>query len=41
MSTEDQESFQSSSKCWICDKLVDVGDHPLGGDWCKGKCYTK
>ena len=19
-------------KCWICDKLVDAGDHPLGGD---------
>ena len=32
MFAEDEERFQSSSKCWICDKLVDAGDHTLGGD---------
>ena len=26
MSAEDEELFQLSSKCWICDKLFDVGD---------------
>ena len=26
MSTKDEERFQSSNKCWICDKLFDVGD---------------
>ena len=23
---EDEEKFQLSNKCWICDKLFDVGD---------------
>ena len=26
MSSEDEERFQSSNKCWIRDKLFDVGD---------------
>ena len=26
MSTEDEERFQSSNKCWICNKLFDVQD---------------
>ena len=26
MSAEDEERFQSSNICWICDKLFDVGD---------------
>ena len=26
MSTKDEERFQASNKCWICDKLFDVGD---------------
>ena len=27
MSAEDEERFQSSNKCWICDKLFVVGDN--------------
>ena len=26
MSAEDEESFQLNNKCWICNKLVDVGN---------------
>ena len=26
MSTEEEERFQFSNNCWICDKLFDVGD---------------
>ena len=26
MSAEDEERFQLSNICWICDKLLDVGD---------------
>ena len=26
MSPEDEKIFQLSNKCWICDKLFDVGD---------------
>ena len=29
MSAEDEERFQSSSKCWVCDKLFDVGDNKV------------
>ena len=29
MSVEDEERFQSSNKCWICDKLFDVGDNKV------------
>ena len=29
MSVEDKESFQSSNKCWICDKLFDVADNKV------------
>ena len=29
MSTKDEERFQSSNKCWICDKLFDVGDYKV------------
>ena len=27
MSAEDQERFQSSNECWICNKMFDVGDN--------------
>ena len=27
MSEKDEQIFQSSNKCWICDKLFDVGDN--------------
>ena len=27
MSAEDEERFQLINKCWICDKLFDVGDN--------------
>ena len=26
MPAEDEERFQLSNKCWICEKLFDVGD---------------
>ena len=26
MSAEEEERFQLSKSCWICDKLFDVGD---------------
>ena len=26
MSTEEKERFQLANRCWICDKLYDVGD---------------
>ena len=26
MSAENEERFQSSNRCWICDKLFNVGD---------------
>ena len=29
MFAEDEERFPSSNKCWICDKLFDVGDNKL------------
>ena len=29
MSEEDKQRFQSSNKCWICDKLFDVGDNEV------------
>ena len=29
MSTEDERRFQSSNKCWICNKLFDVGDNKV------------
>ena len=29
MSPEDEETFQLSNKCWICDKLFDVGDDKI------------
>ena len=29
MSTEDEEKFQSSNRCWICDKLFDVEDNKV------------
>ena len=39
MPTEDEERFQSSNKCWIWDKVFDVGDHKVR-DHCHmtGKC---
>ena len=29
MSAKDEERFQSSNKCWICDKLIDLGDNKV------------
>ena len=29
MSAEDEERFQLSNKCWICDKLFDAGDNKV------------
>ena len=29
MSEKDKQIFQSSNKCWICDKLFDVGDNKV------------
>ena len=29
MFAEDEERFQSSTMCWICDKLFDVGDNKV------------
>ena len=39
MSAEDEEKFQSSNKCWICNKLFDVADNKVR-DHCylTGKC---
>ena len=33
-SAEDEERFQSSNKCWICDKLFDVGDNKVRDHCC-------
>ena len=35
MSPEEEEKFQLSNSCWICDKLFDVGD-----DKVKDHCHT-
>ena len=29
MSEKDEQIFQCSNKCWICDKLCDVGDNKV------------
>ena len=29
MSAGDEQRFQSSNKCWICDKLFDAGDNKV------------
>ena len=29
MSTEEEEKFQSSNSCWICDKLFDLRDEKV------------
>ena len=29
MSEKDEQIFQSSYKCWICDKLLDAGDNKV------------
>ena len=29
MSEEDEKRFQSSNKCWICNKLFDAGDNEV------------
>ena len=31
MSEKDEQIFQSSNKCWICDKLFDAGDNEVRG----------
>ena len=33
MSAENEERFESSNKCWICDKLFAVGDNNVR-DYC-------
>ena len=33
MSAEEEERFELSNKCWICDKLFDVGDDKVR-DYC-------
>ena len=35
MSAEDEERFQLSNICWICDKLFNVGD-----DKVRDHCHT-
>ena len=35
MSAEDEQTFQSSSRCWICGKLFNVGDNKI-----KGHCHV-
>ena len=35
MSAEDEQRFQSSHKCWICDKLFDVEDNKV-----RDHCYV-
>ena len=32
MSEKDEQRFQSSNKCWMCDKLFDVGDNKVRDD---------
>ena len=44
MSEKDEQIFQSSNKCWICDKLVDVGDNKVRDHChitgqCRGSAY--
>ena len=34
MSAEEEERFQSSNSCWICDKLFDVGDDKIRDHCC-------
>ena len=29
MSEKDEQIFQSSNNCWICNKLFDVGDNKV------------
>ena len=29
MSQKDTKRYQSSSKCWICDQLLDVGNNRI------------
>ena len=29
MPKRDEQTFQSSNKCWICDKIFDVGDNKV------------
>ena len=31
LSEEDDKRFQSSNRCWICNKLLDVGDNKVRG----------
>ena len=35
MSAEDEQRFQSSHNCWICDKLFDVEDNKV-----RDHCYV-
>ena len=34
MSSKEEERFQLSNSCWICDKLFDIGDYK-GIDHCR------
>ena len=36
MSAEDKERLRGSNKCWICDKLFDVGD-----DQVRDHCHVR
>ena len=39
MSAEDEMRFQSSNKCWICNKLFVAGDYKVRDhDHVTGKC---
>ena len=31
LSEEDDKRFQSSNRCWICNKLLDVGENKVRG----------
>ena len=35
---EDEQRFQSSNKCWICNKLFDVGDNKIDHCHVTGNC---
>ena len=38
MSAEEEEKFQSTNNCWICDNLFDVGDDKVR-DHCHMICH--
>ena len=40
LSAKDEERFQSSNKCWICDKVCDVGDNKVS-NYCHVACKCR